>query len=199
MKESGLRHCLWLDIKALAQELLLPDQQLIAAKYFTARISGAQSADLPHVANRRNEKRKRQSDYLEALQTVVGLKLFEGHYLAKPRRCRSCNAKWYTHEEKMTDVQIATHMIIDAFEDQFDVALVLSADSDLVPPIQAIRRRFTSKRIVACFPPGRRSLNLARAANASLGIRESSLVNCQLPDPVVKSDGTRLQRPRQWS
>ena len=40
--------------------------------------------------------------------------------------------------EKMTDVNIATHLIIDAFQDRYDMAMLISGDSDLVPPIKAV-------------------------------------------------------------
>ena len=35
----------------------------------------------------------------------------------------------------MTDVNIATQMMIDAFQDKYNMAMLISGDSDLVPPI----------------------------------------------------------------
>ena len=42
----------------------------------------------------------------------------------------------------MTDVNIATQMIIDAYQDKYDTAMLISGDSDLVPPIKAINENF---------------------------------------------------------
>ena len=42
-----------------------------------------------------------------------------------------CGSKWIGHEEKMTDVNIATQLLIDAYDDGFDCALVISGDSDV--------------------------------------------------------------------
>jgi uncharacterized LabA/DUF88 family protein len=198
LRDSGLQRCYWLNVRALAEALLRPNQQLVFTKYFTARIAGGRAGDAPARARELDAKRKRQSDYLEALQTLSDFGLFEGHYLGKDVRCHSCGASWRTHEEKMTDVQVATEMLADAFTDRFDTALVVSADSDLVPPTRAIRRHFSKKRVVACFPPGRASVDLERAANATVKIPVKKLDASQFPDAVVKPDGHVLRRPALW-
>ncbi len=198
LRESGLRRCYWLNIQALAESLLRPDQQLVVTKYFTARIAGGRAGDARDRRRSLDQKRKRQSDFLEALNTLSDFDIFEGHFLGKDVRCRSCQASWRTHEEKMTDVQIATEMLDDAFDDRFDVALILSADSDLVPPMNSIRRRFPRKRLVVCFPPGRGSVQLKRAAHSSLTVSAEKLEAARFPDEVAKPDGYVLRRPAQW-
>lgn len=39
----------------------------------------------------------------------------------------------------MTDVNIACHLLADAMDGRFGVALLMSGDSDLVPPVRIIR------------------------------------------------------------
>lgn len=185
-------------MRLLAQGLLRPHQSLVSTKYFTARLAGGRKADPPERARALDQSRKRQSDYLEALQTLPEFELFEGHYLGKNIRCQGCGTPWRTHEEKMTDVQIATQMLADAFTDRFDAALVISADSDLVPPIRMIARHFPEKRIIVCFPPSRSSVALQRAADATLQISDAQLERSQLPDRVMKPDGHVLRRPPEW-
>lgn len=198
LRESGLRRCYWLNLQALAESLLRPGQVLVATKYFTARIAGGYTGDSADRERTLDRKRKRQSDFLEALNTLDEFEMFEGHFLGKNVRCRSCQASWRTHEEKMTDVQIATELLDDAYDDRFDAALILSADSDLVPPMRSIRRRLPRKRIVVCFPPGRSSVQLKKAAHASLTISENQLDAAQFPDEVTKPDGYVLRRPAHW-
>ena len=198
MRESGLRRCYWLNLQALAVSLLRPGQVLVATKYFTARITGGRPGDAPVRERTLDRKRKRQSDFLEALNTLPDFEMFEGHFLGKDVRCLSCRASWRTHEEKMTDVQIATEMLEDAYDDRLDTALLVSADSDLVPPMRAIRRRFPRKRIVVCFPPGRSSVQLKKAAHASLMISEDQLDAAQFREEVTKPDGFVLRRPERW-
>jgi hypothetical protein len=42
----------------------------------------------------------------------------------------------------MTDVNIATQILIDAFQDKYDMTMLISGDSDLVPPIRTIHELF---------------------------------------------------------
>ena len=198
LREAKLRRYYWLNLRALAENLLRPGQQLVLTKYFTARISGAWAGDPPDRAKYLNAERKRQSDFLEALDTLSDFKRYEGHFLGKAIKCRACGASWRTHEEKMTDVQIATEMLTDAFEDRFDAALLLSADSDLVPPTLAVQRMFPAKRIVVAFPPARSSVELGRAASASFTIGRRKLALSCFPDEVRKPDGYVLRRPANW-
>lgn len=189
LKNKGLKKYYWLDLPALAQALLKPGQQLLATHYFTARIrlKGNNHADM-----------QRQTAYLEALAARGGLATHYGHYLQKIRQCRSCGAQWTDYEEKMTDVNIATQMLADAFDDRFDVALLVSADSDLTTPVQQVRQRFPQKRVVVALPPGRQSVELTRAASGFLHIGEDKLRHSQLPAIVQRADGFALQRPNSW-
>jgi uncharacterized LabA/DUF88 family protein len=198
LRESGLRDCYWLNLVRLAENLLRPGQELVSTKYFTARISGGLAGDPAGRRKAMDAKRKRQSDYLEALGTLPGFQMYEGHYLGKPVRCRSCGSSWRTHEEKMTDVQIATELLLDGLNGRFDTALILSADSDLVPPIHAVRKQFRDKRIVVGFPPGRASVQLKRAAHATFTIGPEVLRQSVFPERVPKPDGFVLRRPPQW-
>ena len=52
----------------------------------------------------------------------------------------------------MTDVNIATQILIDAYQDNFDMAMLISGDSDLVPPIKAVHELFPKKRVFVTFP-----------------------------------------------
>ena len=70
-------------------------------------------------------------------------------------------------------------------------------DSDLVGPIQKVRRLFPSKRIVAVFPPGRHSAALKRiTAYTFLG--RDVLLRSVFPNEVIKPDGFVLRRPTSW-
>jgi uncharacterized LabA/DUF88 family protein len=188
LKQARFKRYFWLDVAALARALLKSDQQLVATHYFSARIcdNGRNAAD-----------QKRQNDYLEAL-AVQGVQSQFGHYLEKKRECRACHATWLDYEEKMTDVNIAIQLMTDAFDDAFDVALVISGDSDLTTPIRRVRERFPPKRVIVAFPPHRHSKALKQYASGHLAISENKLRASQLPEQVVKPDGFVLQRPAHW-
>ena len=88
--------------------------------------------------------------------------------------------------------------LTDAVDDRFETEPVLSADSDLVPPLRTIRARFPDKRVVAAFPPRRASFDLHSAAHAAFTIGEANLRHAQLPDTVVTPNGVDLHRPTTW-
>ncbi len=189
LKSKGWRKYYWLDLVALAQALLKPGQTLQGVHYFTTRI---------RTNGHNGEDMRRQLTYLEALGTLGNLQLHYGHYLEKPKKCRSCGATWLDFEEKMTDVNIAVQLLGDAFDDRFDTALLISGDSDLTTPVKQARVRFPEKRIIIAQPPGRHSVNLTQAANGYFTIGEAKLRKSQLPDPVVRPDGFVLKRPDHW-
>lgn len=189
MRSKGWRKHYWLDLIALATSLLKPDQDLLGVHYFTSRIraNGRNVADM-----------QRQTTYLEALGTLPDLHTHFGHYLEKPRQCRNCGAKWMDYEEKMTDVNIAVQLLADAFDDQFDTALLISGDSDLTTPVRKLRTQFPSKRLIVVFPPDRHSFELGKAANATFTVGEAKLRQSQLPAQVQRADGFSLHRPVHW-
>ena len=188
LKHSAFKRYCWLDVAALAGSLLKPGQQLAATHYFSANIrsNGHNGAD-----------QKRQNDYLEALR-VQGAQCQLGHYLEKQRRCRQCGHTWPDWEEKMTDVNIAIQLMTDAFNDAFDLARVISGDSDLTTPIRRVRERFSVKRVIVAFPPQRHSKALKQHANGHVAISENKLRASQLPDQLIKPDGFVIQRPAHW-
>ena len=189
MCAKGWRKYLWLDLAALSRALLKPSQQLEWVHYFTARI---------RAKGPRKQSAKRQTTYLEALGALPNLSIHEGHYLSKQDHCRQCGATWPAFEEKMTDVNIATALLIDAFDDRFDTALILSGDSDLTTPVRSLRARFQEKRVIVALPPARRSHQLSKAANGHFVIGADSLRNSLLPEQIKLPRGHVLQRPEEW-
>src|SRR3569832_1669303 len=100
----------------MAASLLRSDQTLVATHYFSARFrdDGRNATD-----------RLRQNTYIDAL-TERGARVQEGHFLEKRRQCRNCQKSWPDYEEKMTDVNIAIQLLVDAFDDHYDTALLFS-------------------------------------------------------------------------
>jgi uncharacterized LabA/DUF88 family protein len=186
LREKKWKRFYWLNIQMMVEHLLKPDQTLIVTKYFTT------------IVKRPEERRKRQAVFLEALQILNDFKFYYGHFLAETVCCRNCGHTYETYHEKMTDVNISVELMTDTFQDQFDVAVLVSADSDLVGPVKAVRRLFNRKRIVVAFPPGRSSKALKQAADAQIYIGRNVLAKSLFPDQIVKPDGYILHRPEQW-
>jgi uncharacterized LabA/DUF88 family protein len=183
----GRKH-LWLDAEALVQGLLRGHQRLQQVKYFTARFR-----DDPALMSA-------QSAYLDAMEArCPRVKIVEGRFQEKRRICGSCGVAWVDYEEKETDVSIATAMIEDAVRDRYDMAILLSADSDLCPAVAAIKRLRPDKRVVAVFPPGRHSVDLQQAVDGFIVIGLNKIRQSQLPDAIDAGAGVVLRRPREWT
>jgi len=188
LRAKGWRKYYWLNLSAMSRALLKPGQELLHTHYFTARIR-----------NRgRGQSARRQTIWLDALATRSDITCHFGHYLPKEQRCHACGASWTSHEEKMTDVNIAARLLCDAYEDNFDMALIVSADSDLTTPIRLVRERFPQKRLIVAFPPKRRSDQLRRAAHGYIVIGADSLRQSLLPNEITAPTGFVLKRPKEW-
>jgi uncharacterized LabA/DUF88 family protein len=128
----------------------------------------------------------------------VGIKIFYGHYQRETSECRQCGNIWPTFHEKMTDVNIATQMMIDAFQDKYDMAMLISGDSDLVPPIKTIHDLFKDKRVFVAFPPKRHNSSVALIAQGSMIIGRKKLFDSLFQTEVIKKDGFILRKPKEW-
>src|SRR5690554_4941495 len=112
----------WANLHAIAQSLVRPerDERLVGVKYFSA------------FATWRPDAYARHRQYVAALE-ATGVDVTMAHFKKKPRSCRACSHQWTDHEEKETDVRIALQILADAFDGLYDRAIIVSADSDLVP------------------------------------------------------------------
>jgi uncharacterized LabA/DUF88 family protein len=186
LKSQSWERFLWLDVQALSRNLLQPGQSLAHTKYFTSRVT------------RPPDKAKRQSTYIDAVQTLADTSIYFGKYQTSPHTCRNCGYVHNANSEKMTDVNIAVELLQDAFQDAFDAAILISADSDLVAPIEAVKRLFPSKRVIVACPPGRFSQSLCKAAHAYLKIGHGSIEKSRFPEGVETPSGFVLLRPASW-
>ena len=185
---AGFRKYLWLDLSKLAKEILELDQVLTSVKYFTARTT------LPNPA-----KQQRQNTYIDAVKTVVGVEVIEGRYQDETNICPGCGLNYAVPREKMTDINISVEMLSDAFRDQFVIAKLVSADSDLVPVVSMITGNFPQKRVVVAFPPNRYSTALVNVASSKFQINRAVVSRSQFPDKVIRQDGFILERPEKWT
>jgi len=89
----------------------------------------------------------------------------------------------------------------DAYQNKFDKAFLITADSDLVSIVKKINVDFPSKEIIVLVPPGRvkYSSELRKNANMWYEIKESYLKKCLLPKQMILQDGTVLEAPAEYN
>ena len=85
-------------------------------------------------------------------------------------RCPMCNGNMAGTTEKGVDILLATDLIRMAWEDVYDVAVLVTSDSDLVPCVEYLGQM--PKRVIqARFAP--RGAAIARACEASFDLTRS--------------------------
>ncbi len=186
LKESKLRKYYWLDIQSLSLRLMSEMQRLLIVKYFTSRVTTDPN------------ERKRQNTYLEALETLKCVEIQYGKFTSDEWECFRCHETYPINHEKQTDVNIAVSLLVDAQEDHFDDAILISADSDLVRPVRYINESYPHKRMIVGFPPGRHSADLAPAASKVFHIGANHCASAQLPQTLLSKSGYPLERPMSW-
>ena len=140
----------WIDLVKFFEQFLGKEQVLERVIYFTA-------------SPLNKEKSSRQSAFLNANKLINGdrFEVVRGKYLSKIFNCPNCKYAIIKPEEKKTDVNISVRMIADCINDKTDKLVLVSGDSDLVPPIEFILKQYKEKEIKVYFPPAISSSNLS--------------------------------------
>ncbi|MCL2511016.1 MAG: NYN domain-containing protein [Bacteroidales bacterium] len=186
LKSKSWRKYYWLDMVKFAEKLLRPHQELVEVRYFSAKPIGY-------------EKAKRQDTFLQANKLNHKFIIHLGSYLSKQITCKFCNNIITSFEEKETDVRIATSMLADVYQKRCDITMLISADSDLVPPIERIKELDKKHKVIVCFPPDRHSSNLRKWSNGVKILSGLRLYEeCLLPETVTLPNGFVLMRPDKW-
>ncbi len=182
----------WIDMVELCESFLGQDQHLGKVVYFTA------SPLSP-------EKNSRQSAFLNANKLINGerFEIVRGKYLEKQIQCPNCHYSISRPEEKKTDVNISVRMIADCVLNATDTIVLVSADSDLVPPLEFIQKHYPQKRIKVYFPPSNFSSDLKdnlihhSSKPVLMEKNESRFFDAIMPDTVT--DGTKqYEIPEKW-
>jgi uncharacterized LabA/DUF88 family protein len=184
----------WLSLYALATRML-PGNHIVEIKYYTARVSGNRDPNEPN----------RQAAYLRALKTTPGLSIYYGKFLPKiikrPLVNPPLNGPRYvdvhTTEEKGSDVNLASHLIRDGFRGKYDVAVVVSKDTDLCEPMRIVNKELGLSVGLLC-PDGDVPKGLRQVASFVRHISNSDLANSQFPDPVIGLAGQQIHKPPHW-
>ncbi len=196
----------WLDIDALIKKMC-PQNTISKIKYFTSIVS-----------SRPNDpgQSTRQQIYLRALRTFPNIEIIEGHFLTSKVRMPLVTpslkgpntAEVWRTEEKGSDVNLAVHLLNDAHNKDYEVAIVVSNDSDLGEAIRIVTQDINLK-VGVVFPAGaidsrtgtryklRKSQTLLKYASFIRQIRPGVLSLSQLPNTLTDANGT-FHRPPEW-
>jgi len=186
----------WLNPVALSQRLLNPGDTIQRVKYFTARISPrAGDPDAP----------RRQQILLSALHTLPNLEVHYGRFLSKSKRrpLTGSNPQRFVEvddtEEKGSDVNLAVHLVNDGWKRLYDVALVMSQDTDLIEPLRVVSKELRLKVGLIWLDGKRPSSALAAVSSFVRHINNADLAASQFPNPIHAGHGVVITKPVQWT
>jgi uncharacterized LabA/DUF88 family protein len=205
----------WLDIAAYCRHVL-PQNDIRQITYCTAKVKPRHD---PGPANR-------QQVYLRALGTLPVVAIVFGHFLERPKTLPLARSvpghsgfaggpvqfvEVMNAEEKGSDVNLATHLLVDGFQDTYDLAVVVSNDSDLVYPVEVVRKVLKkrigviipildpdTRRLPAGYRPRVSSRELSIAASFVWRVKPADLAAAQFPPEILDSGGRAFRRPPEW-
>jgi hypothetical protein len=181
----------WLNIATMCR-LLLPRDIVHQIKYFTALVEPRpKDPDQPI----------RQQTYLRALRTIPNLSIILGTFMQHEVRMplappAAGYAKVIKTEEKGSDVNLAAHLLMDAFKDKFELAVIVSNDSDLLLPIRLVTEEF-GKPVGLLNPQRHASATLSPYVIFIKHIRAGVLAKSQFRAVLTDGNGS-FSKPSSW-
>lgn len=182
----------WLDLMKMS-ELLFPNDTINKIKYFSARVSArATDPDQPI----------RQATYWRALKTIPNLEIIEGTFLTKDIMMPLSNtnpqkyAKVIKTEEKGSDVNLGTHMLNDGHKKDYELAVMITNDSDLLEPMRIVKQEL-GLPVGLVNPHKYPSFQLRKHADFIKKIRTGVLQVSQFPPSLTDKNGT-FHKPPTW-
>jgi len=184
----------WLNLSKLCT-LLLPGHHINRIRYFTALIT-PQPDD--------SQQLQRQLTYIRALKTTPNLSVHYGQFLthtvrrplAHPTAGDPTTVEVLDTKEKGSDVNLATYLLVDGFNKEYQIAVIISADSDLVEPTKLTISQL-GLTVGVLHPNRMHSRQLSLVANFYRPIRERALRVSQFPPVLTDADGT-ITKPSSW-
>ena len=193
LKDTPFR---WLDLRKLA-ETLFPQDTIHRICYFTARLDARPGGP--------NQPR-RQLVYLRALATLPGFDAYYGVFRSgvkrRPLLAPVPGLPNYVlvrdSEEKGSDVNLATRLLVDGFNGEYEQAVVVSSDADFAGAMRYVRDDL-GLRVTLVNPDPRNSSpgELANAATYVKRLWKSHLRRSQFPDTLADEVGV-ISKPAGW-
>lgn len=179
---------LWLDVARFARMCLHhPYEKLHKIKYFTAPPIGDAAQ-----TNRHNMFMR----LLKSLDTPV--EIFDGKFKRIDVHCKICKLDFKRIVEKRTDVALGVQLVRDAYESDYDVAYIISGDTDLFPAIEIISKEFEGTYVKVLFPPFRETSELKNITDHCYKIMPEMLAKCRMKRRFRDFEGNRLTMPEKW-
>ncbi len=146
--------------------------------------------------------------YLRALETISDLTIHYGQFrdrrifrpLVTPVQDQPRIVEIWNTEEKGTDVNLASYLLMDGVDGDYEQAVVISNDADLALPIGMVRDRLRFPMGIVnpnLDPKAHTPKELTDAATFVRRLRLNTLRECQFPPQIQDSKGV-ITKPVGW-
>lgn len=191
--------------------MLLPGHTITRVNFYTAKVKSP-----PHDPH----KATRQDTYWRALESIPQIKVEKGKYLTLKKKLPwrepkllsklktwCCKAEWarrfmgpflicvIKEEEKRSDVNLATQLVLDAVDGAFECAVVISNDTDLLTPIEVVKKRF--RYPIGLIGGAHPNSEMLKAVDFYKEARPGVLSAYQFPPEITDARGT-FRKPKTW-
>ncbi len=171
----------WLNVKSLVSNLC-KDLNIRKIKYYSTKLNIRPQDD------GKDEATIEQQMYWRALSTIPELTIIQGFFTIQKIKAKLTSgdgfAKVYKTEEKMTDVNLATHMVQDGYLGNYEIAILISNDSDFIETVRVVTQDLKLKLIlISTFIHNNR--RLSEYATELRQIRKGVLEVSQFPNNLV--------------
>ena len=193
LKDTPFR---WLDLRKLA-EILFPQDTIHRVCYFTALLD---------VRPANPGQAQRQLIYLRALATLPGLDVHYGAFrsgvrrrpLAEPVPGLPTHVLVRDSEEKGSDVNLATRLLVDGFSGEYEQAVIVSNDADFATAMRYVRDSLSLRVTLVNPDAGNPSpRDLSNSATYVRRLWRSHLRRSQFPDTLTDGVGA-ITKPAGW-
>lgn len=182
IKDLGRRHeyLKWQNLTELPRQFLSKNDNILSINFFTAYPTWKQDSCSRHRV------------YVRILEDL-GVNVILGNFKIKDVYCDNCEQNIRKHEEKQTDVNIATQIVQDIYEKKPDIIQIISGDTDLIPPIKVAKTKGIKIQVV--IPIGRRANELDNIVDKKSKIKIKHLEKCLIDKNYKTKDNEIIKSP----
>lgn len=178
--QSGDHHLKWVSLWRLGEILC----ETLGAQLVKVVFCTAVPRHLPDARDRHNT--------FNSAQRACNVEILKGHHVPEPDTG--------SYSEKQSDINVALSVILDGIDDVYDVAFLLSADSDQVATARVFAERLSpqGKRLIGALPLSRSGpIDYTKYGVSTIAVTHDMLERCVLPATVPGAKGL-INRPAKY-
>lgn len=181
-------HLKWVNYTKLSESFLRADERLLKVYLFTS------------LTTLSEDKRFRNQAFLDASR-AVGIELIQARFAKTKKYCVKQEKYCKFWVEKGNDVALAVQMLADAHAGATHRIILVTADTDQIPAVNYIQKRFPEIEISLFIPPGRKDIarDLGKmVATNPVEISRGRIEACLLPNEIIAANGEVVSMPVQY-